>query len=95
MVNPKMVFSYRYYCLDLPVTLVYCQMKGCESHLHNVCQGEYAALHGIDLDGALWSGRFFTIVLMSFGWKASLRNWRRCNIALRTELTHHLDVSET
>ena len=52
MVNPKIVCSYRSSCLDLPVALVDCQMKGCESRLHHVCQGGYVAIHEIDLDGA-------------------------------------------
>ena len=51
MVNPKMVCSSRYSCLDLHVALVDCQMKGCESRLHHVCQGGYVAMHSIDLDG--------------------------------------------
>ena len=29
--DPKMVFSYRSSSLDLPVVLVDCEMKGCES----------------------------------------------------------------
>ena len=52
MVNPKMVCSYRSSCLDLPVALVDCQMKGYESRLNHVCQGEYVDMHAIDLDGA-------------------------------------------
>ena len=44
--------SYRYFRLDLPVVLVDCQTKGCESRLHHVCQGEYVAMRAIDLDGA-------------------------------------------
>ena len=52
MVNPKMVCSYRSYCLDLPVALVDCQMKGCELRLHHVCQGGYVAMQEIELDGA-------------------------------------------
>ena len=34
------------------MALVDCQMKGCASRLHHVFQGEYAAVHAIDLDGA-------------------------------------------
>ena len=34
------------------MALVDCQMKGCESRLHHVCQGEYVVMHEIDLDGA-------------------------------------------
>ena len=52
MVNPKMVCSYRYSFLDLPVALVDCQTKGYELHLHHVCQGRYVAMHAIDLDRA-------------------------------------------
>ena len=52
MVNPKMVCSYRSSCLDLPVALVDCHMKGCELRLHHVCQREYVAMHEIELDGA-------------------------------------------
>ena len=52
MVNPKMVSSYRSYCIDLPVALVDCHTKGWESRLHHVCQGYYVAMHVIDLDGA-------------------------------------------
>ena len=52
MVNPKMVCSYRSSCLDLPVALVDCQMNGCESRLHHVCQEEYVDIHEIKLDGA-------------------------------------------
>ena len=32
--------------------LVDFQMEVCESCLHHICQGEYVAMHGIDLDGA-------------------------------------------
>ena len=52
MANPKMVCSHRYSCLDLPVALVDFQMKGCELHLHHVCQGGDVAMHDIYLDGA-------------------------------------------
>ena len=51
MANPKMVCSYRYSCLDLPVALVDFQMKGCKSRLHHVCQGGYVAMNDIDIDG--------------------------------------------
>ena len=34
------------------MALVDCEMKGCESRLHHVCQGMYVAMHEIDLDGA-------------------------------------------
>ena len=52
MVNLKMVCSYRSSCLDLPVELVCCQMKGFGSHLHHVYQGGYVDMHEINLDGA-------------------------------------------
>ena len=52
MVNPKLVCSYRPSCFDLPVALVDCQIKGCESRLYHVCQGGYVAMGAIDLDGA-------------------------------------------
>ena len=52
MVNPKMVFSYRSSCLDLPVALVDCQMKVCDLRLYHVCQGGYVDMHEIDLSGA-------------------------------------------
>ena len=51
MTNPKMVCSYRYSCLDLPVALVDCQVGGFPSRLHHVCQGEYVAMNEINLDG--------------------------------------------
>ena len=47
-----MVCSYSSSCIDLPVALVDCQMKGCELRLYHVCQGEYVAMHMINLDGA-------------------------------------------
>ena len=47
-----MVCSYHSSCLDLPVVLVDCHMKECESHLLHVCQGGYVAMHAINLDGA-------------------------------------------
>ena len=50
MVNPKMVCSYRSSCLELPVALVDCHMKGHKSRLHHVCQGGYVAMHEIKLD---------------------------------------------
>ena len=52
VVNPKMVCSYRSSCLDLPVALFDCQIKGYELCLHHVCQGGYVAMHAINLDGA-------------------------------------------
>ena len=52
MVNPKMVCSYHSFCLNLPVALVYFQMKGCEFHLRHVFQGGYVAMHAIYLDGS-------------------------------------------
>ena len=74
MVNPKIVCYCHSSCLDLPVVLVGFHMKGCESRLHHVFQGGYVAMHEINLDGAEQSESFFTIVLTSFGWEASLRN---------------------
>ena len=47
-----MVCSYLSSCLDLNVAIFDCQMKGCESRLHHVCQGGYVALHAIDIEGA-------------------------------------------
>ena len=47
-----MVCPYRSSCLDLPVALVDCHMKGCESRLHHILQGGYVAMHEIDLDVA-------------------------------------------
>ena len=47
-----MACSYRYSCLGLPVALVYCQMKGCESRLHHVCEGESVDMQEIQIDGA-------------------------------------------
>ena len=34
------------------MALVDFQMKGCESRLHHVYQGEYVAMHDIELDGS-------------------------------------------
>ena len=51
MVNSKIVCSYRSSCLELPMSLVHFQMKGCELCLHRVCQGKYVAMHAIDIDG--------------------------------------------
>ena len=45
-----MACSYRSSCLGLPVAFVDCQMKGCELRLHHVCEGEYVAMHEIELD---------------------------------------------
>ena len=50
MTNPKMVCSYRYSCLDLPVTLVDFHMKGCEPRLDHVFQGDYVDMNEIDID---------------------------------------------
>ena len=47
-----MVCYYSYSCLDLPVALVDCRMKGCELLLNHVCQGGYVAVHVVDLDGS-------------------------------------------
>ena len=45
-----MACSYRSSCLGLPVAFVDCQMKGCESRLRHVCEGEYVAMHEIEFD---------------------------------------------
>ena len=50
--NPTMVCSYRYYCIDLPVAIVDCQVEGCLPRLHHVCQGVYVILNDIDFGGA-------------------------------------------
>ena len=34
------------------MALVDCQVEGCASRLHPVCQGGYVAMHEIDIDGA-------------------------------------------
>ena len=52
MVNPTIVFSYQYSCLELPVVLVYCQVEVCSSRLHHICQGGYVAMHEINIEGA-------------------------------------------
>ena len=46
-----MVCSYRPFYIDLPVALVDCQMKECESLLYQVYQGDYVVMHDIDLEG--------------------------------------------
>ena len=50
MANPKMVCSYRFSCLDVPVALVYCHIKVCELRLYHVCPGGYVAMNNIDFD---------------------------------------------
>ena len=52
MTNLMMVFSYRYYSIDLPVSLVDCQVKGFPSRLQHGCQGGYVLLNGFYFDGA-------------------------------------------
>ena len=52
MTNPIMVFSYRYYSIDLPVSLFDCQVKGFPSRLQHGCQGGYVLLNYIDFEGA-------------------------------------------
>ena len=47
-----MVCSYCFSCLELSVALVDFQMKGFVLRLYHVCQGEYVAMHEINLDGA-------------------------------------------
>ena len=44
--------SYGSSCLELPVALVGCQIKGFELRLRHVCQGGYVDMYDIDLDGA-------------------------------------------
>ena len=51
LTNLKMVCSYRYDFIYLPVALVGCLVGGCPSFLHRVCQGEYLVLNYIYLDG--------------------------------------------
>ena len=44
-----------YHCssfLYLPVALVDCQVEGCPSRLHHICQGGYVVWNYIDFDGA-------------------------------------------
>ena len=52
LANPTVVCSYCSSCLYLPAALIDCQMRGCDSCLHHVCQGGYVAMHEIDPDGA-------------------------------------------
>ena len=52
MINPMMMCSYRYSCIDLPVALVYCQVEGCSLRLQYVCQEKYVVLNYIGFDGA-------------------------------------------
>ena len=47
-----MVCSYYSSCLELPLALVDFQIKGYDSRLHHVYQGEYVDIHEIDLDRA-------------------------------------------
>ena len=51
MANLRMVCSYRPSCIDLPVALVDCQMKNCESLLYHVYQGDYVAMHDVNIEG--------------------------------------------
>ena len=64
------------------MALLYCQVEGCALRLNHVCQGEYVVVHGLILTER--SGGFFAIVLMIFGWEASLRNKTRWDTALFT-----------
>ena len=50
LTDPAKVGSYRSSCLDLPVALVDCQVEGCPSRLHHICQGGYVVLNYIDFD---------------------------------------------
>ena len=52
LTDPTMVCSYRSSCLDLPATLVDCQVEGCPLHLHHICKGVCVLLNYIDFDGA-------------------------------------------
>ena len=47
-----MVCSYCHSFLDLPIVIVDCNMEGCTSRLYHICQGQYVAMHKIDLEGA-------------------------------------------
>ena len=47
-----MACSCRSSCLGLPVDLFDCQIKGCGSGLHHVCQGGYVDMHESELDGS-------------------------------------------
>ena len=47
-----MACSYRPSCIDLSVEIVDCQMKVCELRLHYVYQGDYVAMHDVDIDRA-------------------------------------------
>ena len=47
-----MVCYYHSSCLYLPVVLVGCQVEGCVSRLHHVCQGGYVDMYDINIDGA-------------------------------------------
>ena len=49
--NMTMVCSYRYFCLELPLKIVDCQVEGLPLILHRVCQGEYVILYDIDFEG--------------------------------------------
>ena len=50
LTNMMMVCSYHYYCLYLPVVIVYFQMEGCASHMHHIYQMGYVDMHEIDID---------------------------------------------
>ena len=50
IVSLKIVFSYRSSFRDLPVALADFQLKVSKSRFHHVYQGEYVAMHEINLD---------------------------------------------
>ena len=49
-----MVFSYCYFCLELPVVIIYCQVGGLTLRLNHFYQGGYVVLNDIDFDGTEW-----------------------------------------
>ena len=80
-----MVFSYRPYCLDLPVVLFDCQVKGCELRLHHVCQGGYVAMHAINLDGAERKICCVCIDILWLGGKPDKSNMVKHSTVYRTD----------
>ena len=46
-----MVCSYCYFCLELPVVIIYCQVGGLTLRLNHFYQGGYVLLNDIDFDG--------------------------------------------
>ena len=49
--NLTMVCSYSYYCIDLPVEIVDCQVEDFPSRLHHVFQVEYVLQINVDFNG--------------------------------------------